>query len=567
MKIRSAVLLCLALFVIMTGSLRAENVNSVAVLPFAVNSSESIDYVRNGVWDMLISRLSSGDEIRVIGKEPVLAALKRASETDMTASEICRIGEMLHVDYVVWGSITKIGNSISLDGKLFRTGDCDASLGVYEQCRNVDEVIPKVDIFAKRISDHLLGREPVLPAVPVVITEEPVAVAEEECTESESGLPDATGVLKSEKGTLTSIVAAPAAGEEESTLHQKEDFWMSKKYGKSFKGMDIGDVDGDGLNEVVLIDDNNVYIYRHDGGRFELLKTVSGGNYDNYLSVDVADINRNGRAEIFVSNIRGELLDSFVIEYENGAYKQIASGLRWFMRSIASSPEPVVVAQSKSIDSPYNTAFDSPIYKLSWRDGSYEKGRQMAVPRGLPVYGLNVDSLDYSGILRVVALDEYDHICVYRKTTKPLSEIHVIGGSDELLWKSDEVYGGSTTYFKAGTEQRKSYEPGSPDKVYVRSRILISDTDHDGRKEVVIVRNMSSIGRILKNLKVYNRSEICSLAWDGIGLQEKWKTKKIQGYVADYQLKDIDNDGQNEIVLAVGITSGKSAVVAYELKK
>jgi hypothetical protein len=34
------------------------------------------------------------------------------------------------------------------------------------------------------------------------------------------------------------------------------------------------------------------------------------------------------------------------------------------------------------------------------------------------------------------------------------------------------------------------------------------------------------------------------------GPSENWKTRKINGYVADYQFKDIDNDGQNEIVLA-----------------
>ena len=49
-----------------------------------------------------------------------------------------------------------------------------------------------------------------------------------------------------------------------------------------------------------------------------------------------------------------------------------------------------------------------------------------------------------------------------------------------------------------------------------------------------------------------------------------WRTKKIGGYVADYQIRDIDNDGQNEIVLALVLSVGptlktNSCIVAYKL--
>ncbi|MDO9514876.1 MAG: hypothetical protein Q7J01_02075, partial [Syntrophales bacterium] len=54
----------------------------------------------------------------------------------------------------------------------------------------------------------------------------------------------------------------------------------------------------------------------------------------------------------------------------------------------------------------------------------------------------------------------------------------------------------------------------------------------------------------------------------GLGMAENWRTKKIQGYVADYQIKDIDNDGKDEVVLAVGLGTSltRSAIVAYDLK-
>ena len=36
----------------------AADIKTIAVLPFAVHSAENIDYVKKGVWDMLIIRVA-----------------------------------------------------------------------------------------------------------------------------------------------------------------------------------------------------------------------------------------------------------------------------------------------------------------------------------------------------------------------------------------------------------------------------------------------------------------------------------------------------------------------------
>jgi hypothetical protein len=69
---------------------------------------------------------------------------------------------------------------------------------------------------------------------------------------------------------------------------------------------------------------------------------------------------------------------------------------------------------------------------------------------------------------------------------------------------------------------------------------------------------------------LFTSSEIYNLEWDGLGMAENWRTKKINGYVADYVLKDIDNDGKPEIVLALVLSVGtsiknKSVIVVYKL--
>jgi len=55
----------------------AEDQKKVAVLPFSVHSSEDINYVRDGIWDMLISRLSANNGINVSTKQKVREALDK----------------------------------------------------------------------------------------------------------------------------------------------------------------------------------------------------------------------------------------------------------------------------------------------------------------------------------------------------------------------------------------------------------------------------------------------------------------------------------------------------------
>ena len=96
----------------------AKEKNSVAVLPFSVHSAENIDYVRQGIGDMLSSRLSVNEKIEVISRDTVLTALKETGGKELTLADVYSLGKKLNADFVVWGSITKIGNSLSIDGKL-----------------------------------------------------------------------------------------------------------------------------------------------------------------------------------------------------------------------------------------------------------------------------------------------------------------------------------------------------------------------------------------------------------------------------------------------------------------
>lgn len=536
-----------------------EGRKTLGILPFAIHSSENLEYVRSGIWDMLISRLSAAGEIEVVDKQVIAGALEKRGTVDLVASDAYEIGRDLGLDYVLWGSITKIGSSVSLDGRLLDVATSTTPVGVSEQTRGMDDVIPKIGDLSRRVHAHIMGRELPVASLPAPI---PPRQVQPPPQERAPGAEEPVDVFRTHQGTLTAIIN-PSYIMSPGVL-DREGFFMSPRYPRKFKGMDIGDVDGDGKNDVVVIDRNTVMIYQLRDEGFTLKHTITGASFDNHIALDVADINENGRPEIIVTSMQRTRLTSFVIEYRDGAYETIASGLPWFLRVIESSEGPLLLGQEMGMDHP----FERPIHEIVWENGAYRQGRRMPIPEGLSVYGMTLASLDGGRSERVIALDVHDRLNVYQKTTRPLSRIHIFGGSSELVWKSGEAYGGSDNVIPF--ELRRSGVAGSEklgedDNVYANVRILTYDLKGDGKNEIIIIKNESTTDRLLRNVKIFNRSEIYGFSWDGLGLLENWKTRTIQGYVTDYQFKDLNNDGRNQIVLALVLPTRQSVIVAYDL--
>jgi TolB-like protein len=562
MKKHFVLMIGLAMVLLYPGTLFAKDKKSVAVLPFAVHSAENIDYVRQGIWDMLSSRIAVEDKIDVLSKDAVLGALQESAGKELGLADVYSLGQRMKADFVVWGSITKIGNSFSLDAKLVDIAAYKSTVSIFSQSQGMDEIIPKINDFAQRIGYHILGNVASTFGLPPATSES----TQPQQTEGSKEAQIIAGMRSGRKGTFTSainpdfITGVQAPG--------KKTFWMSQRYAAEFKGMDIGDVNGDGLNEVVIIEAHDVTIYQMKDGIFKQLYKVSGKTYDSYLAVDVIDINGNGIKEILVSSITRDLIDSFVLEFRDGKFVAIASDLRWFLRVITpSGGDPILLGQRLGISTP----FDTPIYEIVWESGRYKEGRKMKIPQGLSVYGLTMDNLGGS-IDKILALDDYDYLCIYDQTDKPLSRVKVFGGSKEFLWKSDEVFGGSNSYIELtdnntiGNRDRDTSEKTT----YLNLRILTYDSNKDGKREIFLVRNSSPTGRVFRKVKLFTSSEVYNFEWDGLGLLENWKTRKISGSVADYQFKDIDNDGQNEIVMALVLSEGasirsRSAIVSYKM--
>src|SRR4030065_1673912 len=178
---------------------------------------------------MLSTRIYVPHKIEVTGKNIVLEELKKTKTKELTLVDVYNIGKSLKSDYVVWGSITKIGKSISIDGKLVDITANKSDICIFAQSQNVDDVIPKINDFSQRIVQHILGIAPQETA-PDVSSAAPAA------SEKAAARPLAPGVSRSstiiagmkagKRGTLTSsinteYITSPRSEEHTSVLQSR----------------------------------------------------------------------------------------------------------------------------------------------------------------------------------------------------------------------------------------------------------------------------------------------------------------------------------------------------------
>ena len=427
----------------------AGKVYKVAILPFQIHSQENLDYVREGIYDILSSRITAEGRIVVVERSLVERAFveERPMRLDETVAK--KIGMRVGADYIVLGSLTKIGDYISLDARLISITEEKPPLGAYTQHKGIEDVMVKMGDFAQDIGNKILGRRPTVgratePRHPYLIKP------------------------RREIGRI-----AP----------EGIDFRKSQTLPFDIRGLDIGDVDGDKKNELVAIDNHNVYIFTYDGEKLKLFQKIEFGSEHNFLTLDVADVNQNGFAEIIVTSVAGDDLRSFILEYEEGKLKKVTEKAGWFFRVLDHPKEgPILMGQNMGSDG----IAVGPIYKFVWKKKSFEKGPKMDFPQGTKIFGLAVAEIRNKGTLDIVMLEDSDRLRILSKDGK-------------FSWRSSARFGGTNIYY----ETLKTRDPiatpreAIPSRVYIPGRILIRDLDGSGTPEVIAYRNIPS-GKLSK---------------------------------------------------------------------
>jgi TolB-like protein len=484
----------------------------VAILPFTINAERDLSFLRDGIMDMLSTRLLTKGEMKAVEKQTVLKEMAQFSGA-LNRERAILVGKALQTDYVIFGSLTVIGENISIDATVLDVVENEEIVTAYKQARGMDEVIPTVNQFAQEINEKIMSR---------MAAEPPTAVKAPKTPITPHGLIDETENIK---GKETGYV---------------------QRFDVQIVGLDAGDVDGDGKNEVVFIDPKTVYIYKMVNKSFRQWRALKERWSHNYANVSVADLDRNGNAEIYVTDLDGVDNSSLVLEWNGNGFEKISKRQPWFFRVIdIPGKGKTLIGQKREMGG----SFLGDVQFLKREGNRFVSTWPVKLPRLGNVLNFAFMELRGTGETHTILFDGSEHLRLY-------------GPQGGKIWVSEEKFGGTYTFMDADENER----------IYMPSPIYLTDVDEDGEQEVMVCKNHSRIGRLFPNLRAFSGGTLHFLTWYQGGLSLKWKSRNQPGAITGYRVVDVDNDGSSELVIAsvtrLGTTFRKprSQVVVYNLR-
>jgi len=518
------------------GDQKARGPLKVALLPLTIHSDENLDYLKEGTYAMFSSRVELEGRVMVMERAAVKKAISQVpGEIDSETAK--KIGETLGADYVVFGSLTKLGGSASVDLKVLEVKGEKPASPVYVQANKLEEIISQVDVLARRVDEKILGyplspppvERPAVAAVPpAVVAAAPAAAA---AASAAAAAPPAAAAIPPPPPGLRPMTSGRPGG-----VSPSSGFWQSTPFSFRVVGMAMGDVDGDGRNEVVLIDEKNLWIYRWEN-ELKLIKKLSGGKLSQYLAVDVGDIDKDGKAEIFVTNLEGDAtetsprrLSSFAVTFREGDYRVIAKNIPWYLRVVGWGERgSVLLGQKRG----YNIPYEAPIYEMGWDGKGYKEVRKMEAAKVYSLYGFT--PFFHEGKTYYAFIDSD-------------FRLKVLDPKGTVTWRSQGAYGSDITFqVKALPAAGPAVHYEGDDMAFVNVRLIARGN------ELLILRNTSPMGQFFKKQTYYTGGEVQGLVWSGAMFMENWKSVEVQGYLVDFQNQDLDGAPGMELVVAVNL--------------
>jgi hypothetical protein len=350
----------------------------------------------------------------------------------------------------------------------------------------------------------------------------------------------------------------PAAKAE--ALAQRRGYWKSKELNVLAIGMGVGDVTGDGKNDVVVLGPSSVYLYRFEAGMLTLV-TEYGVSPLECKSVDVAQIRKRGPCRIYVTAQNRGALGSFVLEFREGKLVQVVRNFVYYLRVIAYPTRgPILLGQQKGL----NKYYEGPIYTVEDKGDELVVGPRFGVPLKIPIFGFAIGDFEGNRKPMIAVYDREDHLRIYRPSGK-------------RLFISREYYGGTDILLRMrGPEEKRAADAMrfEPEQEFCRPRIMALDLNHNGIYQILAITHKSTTRRMFTRTKMLGEGQIKGLRWNGDALEQVWSTPKIDGTIADFAVASIPGlPGLRLVTLErkktdwLSFLRSKSLVKAYDLRR
>jgi len=512
---------------------------SYVVAPFKVSGPQGYSYLGQAVPSMLTSRLFQQGKFEPAARQDAALKEKAPSSKDAAAS----MAKKYAADYIVWGSITVMGDQASLDvsalspnGKVWKKASTSP----------VNALISGLQNVADSVNIEVFGRTDVAPA----------SAAGGPASPNSAFMMNETHGNVSTSGTYLNS----------SLRYQGEESAASQIRSQMLKyecfGSEIADIDGDGKNEVLMLAKRKLYAYTWNGEK--RLTQIAEYDLPSVMTPVLVRFFKEADGKRYIiltgSDENERTAFSEVLTFSNGKFHTAVKFIDRYLNVVNMPPhfKPVLIGQ----DPDRSKTVGGKVYEMQIVNGKLvRRGNIANLPKNATVFNFAwIPAANGKGGDHVVTVTETENLATFNTKGQPLAV-------------SQDVYCAGTTYI-LGDRGIGGLSAHEDDEImsYVPIRLVVVDLDRDGRYEVLAVKPVTTAGKLFTNYRTYPQGEVHALIWDGMALDLLWKTRRIKGTVCDVTVADADNDGRLDLVVTVnsfgGVMSGtntRCALFIYPL--
>jgi hypothetical protein len=345
----------------------------------------------------------------------------------------------------------------------------------------------------------------------------------------------ATATTAPKAGSSPAAQAAPVAPAEDLAPGE----YTVRELSSSAKSLASGDIVGEGVVDVVLTDGVKLSLFRWEREALAWRWDEAGRRGRRIISLDAADLDGDGRAEVLVTVVVSGRVTSELRRWRDGALKVAGTIDGVYLRASSRPGGPALLLGQRA---GVTEVLSGQVEEYRLRDTSFERVQGSALPRGVGIFGLAL--APPGGRVAAYALDRDGYL-------------FGVTEAGMLVWRSARTYGGYPSPLTA----RELFGPGPVDEEKFEETArafqgrLLADQAAGGVR-LAVPRNFTDSGIVLVRQRSLGQGQVVILGGPPDSPDEVRRSRPYDGYVADISRADVDGDGNPEILFVVNRFAG-----------